>query len=413
MSTMRAASTILGLAVLLAACGGVPSARAAAQACAQNPTPVSPGGTALAAASRSFGLALTGQLAATAKRDVLTSPLSAEMALAMAATGARGATQRAMLDAMGLTGLPGDEVAREAGALMSRLQSSRCASIEIANSLWARRSFPLDPGYVSAVRSAFEGQARPLDAGSLKATNGWVSQATHGKIRSFMDSIPPDVMLYLINATYFHGAWQVPFDPARTRQAPFHRFGAADATVPLMDRTGEFVYGEGPGYQAVGLPYGGGAVRMVVVLPAATLPPSGFASFLDPARFQQITGTLEAGASGELQLPRFGLDYEASLLKPLRALGMAPAFQQGADFSGISPACPIGGSCYISDVTQKVRLEVDDQGTTAAAATRVAITVSLRVGGPFRMVVDRPFLAAVQDVETGTLLFVGVVGDPR
>lgn len=207
------------------------------------------------------------------------------------------------------------------------------------------------------------------------------------------------------------GDWQTPFDPARTRQAPFHRAGASEVTVPLMDRSGKFTYGDGPGYQVLALPYRGEAVRMVFILPSTPLAPSGFAQYLDPARFLQVLRALQPGLSGELQLPRFSLDFKASLREPLRALGMGPAFQLGAEFSGIAPSCE--RSCFISDVAQKSRLEVDEKGTTAAAATRVAISrVSLRLGAPFKMVVDRPFLAVIQDAETGTLLFVGVIGDP-
>lgn len=139
-----------------------------------------------------------------------------------------------------------------------------------------------------------------------------------------MDSIPLGVLIYLINAVYFRGDWQVPFDPARTRQAPFHRAGASDVTVPLMDRSGEFTYGEGPGYQALALPYRGNAARMVVILPSTPLAPSGFAQYLDPARFQQVVGALQPGLSGQLRLPRFSVDFKASLLGPLGALGMGP-----------------------------------------------------------------------------------------
>jgi serine protease inhibitor len=146
------------------------------------------------------------------------------------------------------------------------------------------------------------------------------------------------------------------------------------------------------------------------ILPSTPMAPSDFAQYLDPWRFQQVVGALQPGLSGELRIPRFSLDFTASLLEPLRALGMGPALEPGADFSGIAPSCE--RDCFISDVTQKSRLEVDEKGTTAAAATRVAIALSRRVGAPFRMVVDRPFLAAIQDAETGTLLFLGVIADP-
>jgi serine protease inhibitor len=412
MTTPRIASALLGTAVLLAACGQALPTRPAAQVCTQRTPAATPGGDALAAASRFFGLGLARQLVAGAGDDVFVSPLSAQMALAMAAAGARGATQAAMLAAMGLGGLSGAQSAHEAGALLDRLASGGCATIELANGLWARRGLALDPGYVRTVQSVFRGAVRPLDSGSAKVIDDWASKATHGRITSIVDRVPPDVILYLVNATYFHGEWQEPFDPGRTRPAPFHRAGAADVTVPLMDRTGTFTYGEGPGYQAVALPYSGGAVRLVVVLPSAPLAPPGFAPYLDLARFEQVTGSLQAGQPGELRLPRVEVDFTASLLGPLAALGMRPALQPGADFSGLAPSCAL--RCFISDVTQKTRLEVDEQGTTAAAATRVGLQISARLGGaPFRMVVDRPFLAAIQDVESGTLLFIGVIGSPK
>ena len=410
MTAAPTASALLALALLLTACGQALPERPVAHVCSQSPSQPSTDGVALADASRSFGLRLTRLLAVDTRDNVFVSPLSAQMALAMAAYGARGTTQRAMLDAMGLGGLGADPAAREAGALIDRLTASGCATVEIANGLWARRGLDLDPGYLKTVQSTFKGAARPLDTGSAKMINDWVSHATHGKISSIVDSVPRDVLIYLINAIYFRGDWQAPFDAALTRQAPFHRAGAADVTVPLMVRSGIFTYGEGSDYQALALPYRGDTVRMVVILPSAPLVPSGFAQYLEPTRFQQVVAGLQPGLSGELQLPRFSLDFKASLLEPLSALGMGPALQAGADFLGIAPSC--GNHCFISDVTQKSRLEVDEKGTTAAAATRVAIAVSGRVGASFKVVVDRPFLTAIQDTATGTLLFVGVIGDP-
>ena len=403
-------SAPLVLALLLTACGQPVAERPVANACSQSPSRASTDGAALAAASQSFGLRLTRLLADDTRDNVFVSPLSAQMALAMAASGARGTTQRAMLDAIGLSGLGPDRAAHEAGALLDRLTSSGCATVEIANGLWARRRLRLDPSYVQTVQSTFKGAAHPLDAGSTGMINDWVSHATHGKIPSIVEAIPPDVVIMLINALYFHGDWEGPFDPAQTRPAPFHRAGAGEVTVPLMVRSGEFAYGEGPGYQAVALPYSGDTVRMVVILPSAPLATADFAPYLEHTRFAQVVGTLQPRLSGELWLPRFSLDFKASLLQSLDALGMGPALQDGADFSGIAPTC--GRSCVISDVTQMSRLEVDEKGTAAAAATRVFIQISGRVGATFKMVVDRPFLTAIQDIVTGTLLFVGVIGDP-
>lgn len=408
MTTTRATSALLGILLLLTACGSWPLGRATARTCAAPPAPGA--GSAFAAGSQTFGLALARQLALGGATNVFTSPLSAQLALAMAAAGARGTAQRAMLDALGLTGLDVAGTATQASALMGRVSSRGCATVEIADGVWARRGFTLDPGFVHTVQASFGGQAATLDGSSPKAINDWVSRRTHGMVPSILDRVPVDVVLELVNATYFHGDWQSPFDAASTRPAPFHRAAGPDVTVPLMDDADVLPYGTGPGYQAVALPYAGGAERMVVVLPTATLATADFAPYLDAARFGQITAGL-SGTSGDLRLPRFGLDVAASLLGPLRALGMGPAFLPGADFSGIAPSC--ARRCLITEVTQRARLQVDERGTRAAAATQVAVSTAARaVGEPFQMVVDRPFLVAIQDVPTGTMLFAGVVGDP-
>ncbi|HYW22870.1 MAG TPA: serpin family protein [Terriglobales bacterium] len=403
----RPTSAVLGLLLSLWACGAAAPGPTAARACAR--APGGDAGSALAAASQTFGMSLTRQLATrTSHANVLVSPLSAQLALAMAAVGARGATQRAMLDALGLAGFDGNFAARAAQELIGGLAASRCGALLIANGMWARRGLALDAGFVRTVRTAFAGEVAPLDTDPAKAgqaINDWVSRRTHGRVPSIVDAIPPEVVLELLNATYFHGDWRSAFDPGTTREAPFHRPAGGDVAVPSMDRAGDLVYGRGPGYQAVALPYADGATRMVVLLPDASLAAAGFAPYLDAARLQQITAGLH-GAQGELQLPRFGVDVTASLLEPLAALGMDPAFQPSADFSGIARSC---GGCQITEVKQRVRLQVDERGTTAAAATQVEIAVS---SSTLRMVVDRPFLVAIQDIPSGTLLFVGVVADP-
>ena len=371
-----------------------------------NTTPAAP---ALAGASRTFGLGLIRQLALAETVNVFTSPLSAQLVLAMAATGARGTTQRAMLDALGLPGLDGAGAAREADALMARLSASGRVALEIANGLWVRPWLALDPAFVHTVRTSFRAEAAAL--GDTPASiNDWASRMTHGMVPSVLDRIGPDDLLVLVNATYFHGDWLSPFEAGETRPAPFHRATSGDVSVPLMHRAGHFVYGEGPDYQTITLPYCG-EMAMLVVLPRAPLALADFAPYLDARRFGEIAAD-QNGATGELWLPRFELDVQASLVEPLTALGMGPPFLPGADFSGMTPSCE--KECLISRVVQRARLQVDELGTTAAAATAVVMARAAyrppRL--PFQMIVDRPFLVAIQHVPSGTLLFAGVVGDP-
>jgi serpin B len=346
-----------------------------------------------AATGRDFGLALTGQLVGRRDGSVFVSPVSAHLALAMAAAGARGGTRQALLDVLGLrTG----DLASQMSELLLRLESAGGGTVEIANSLWAPRELRLDPNYVATAERGFRAQARSLDFGSPAAAaeiNRWVAAATHGKIEALVASIPPAVVLYLVNATYFHGDWQTPFDATATRE-------------------GRFAYTEGPGWQAVALPYRESTLRMLVVLPAEPLPAAAFAPYLERARLDEIVAGLVPGRRGELRLPRFRLDHDVQLAEALAAMGMAPAFSPGADFSGLSADCE--DRCLISGVQQRTHLEVDEKGTVAAAATQVAVALSMAVTAErFHMSVDRPFLLAIEDGATGTLLFVGVIADPR
>jgi serpin B len=252
MKLARTVTALLGLAILQSACGQVPVlwGSSPAPACGQGQGTPAGGASQLAAASQSFGLGLARQLAAQPADNVFISPVSAQLALAMAAEGARGDTQRAMLDALGLHQLTADQVARQARLLIDRLTAGGCATVEIANSVWARPWLSLDAGYVRTVKSQFHGQTGTLDGDSPSAINDWAARATHGKITSILERIPPEVLLYVVNATYFHGNWQTAFDPHSTREAPFHRAAGGDVHVPLMDHSGQFRYGEGPGYQA-------------------------------------------------------------------------------------------------------------------------------------------------------------------
>jgi serpin B len=353
-----------------------------------------------------FGLRLARALAPAHGPNLFLSPASASLALAMAAAGAAGDTRAAMLDALGLA------APEDAATALLPLAGLAGATVEIANALWARRGLELDPAYADTIAGVFQAEAGTLDFGSpaaAAAINEWVARATHGRIGQVVASLPAGTVLCLVNATYFHGDWARPFDPRDTREAAFRRAGAPPTRVPLMARTGTFEYGEGPGFQAVALPYQGGALRMLVVLPAAVLAAPDLAALLD--RFEEVGAALAPSRNGSLRLPRFTIADDLSLAGPLVDLGMAPAFQPGADFSRLSPDC--GRQCAISEVVQRTRLEVDERGTTAAAATAAVMVLSLRhEAAPFEMVVDRPFVLAIQAVGTGDLLFLGLIGDP-
>ena len=371
----------------------------------------------LASATKKFGLELAGRLQPDAAGNLFISPLSAEMSLGMAAIGARGKTQQSMLATLGMGSTSPQLFAEQASELLASLSGPECGSLEIGNSLWVRQGFPLASAYLQQAAESFRAEAHELDFSSPAAPstiNAWVDRATHGMIPSIVDHLDATEVLDLINATYFKGDWQQPFDPAATAEASFHLAAGRSATVPLMNRSGFFDYGEGPGYQAVGLPYRGSALRMLVVLPRETLGAQQLATaYLDPARLDAVRSSLQPRRQGSLSLPRFSLDYSSGLVDALRQMGMGSAFAADADFTAISPSCEFG--CSISNVLQKARLEIDETGTRAAAATRTSVVATSAVvqrGTPFRMVVDHPFLLAIEAPASGALLFVGLVGNP-
>jgi len=239
--------------------------------------------------------------------------------------------------------------------------------------------------------------------------NGWVNKSTRGLIDKIVDSVSRETMLYLINAIYFKGRWQVEFDPAVTRDLPFRLVGSGEKQTPMMSRSGSFRYGEDAALQALRLPYGGGRMAMYVFLPRAT---DGLGEFLrgfDERALAEWAGKL-ATREGDVSLPRFKIAYECALAPALKTMGMRDAFAAGAaDFSKMSD-----GDLFISEVKHKAVVDVNEEGTEAAAVTSVEIKAT-SIEAPrdrFSFVADRPFFFVIRDDSTGTILFVGALYDP-
>ncbi len=240
-----------------------------------------------------------------------------------------------------------------------------------------------------------------------------MKEKTRGKIEAIVDSLPPDLVLEILNTVCFHGAWDEKFEQKETRERPFHLLGGSVEQLPMMSRFGAYPYVERPGFQAVALPYEGGIMSFYVVLPKS---PSSLDEVV--ASLASDTGwdwvqQLESGL-GEVVLPRFTLSYDLTMNEVLKKMGMVLAFGPGrADFSGM-----VGGALdvWISRVRHKSWVEVNEQGTEAAAATEVQMSRSVEaiiVRKPFRLVVDRPFLLVVRDRMTGLVLFLGAVTHPQ
>jgi serpin B len=242
--------------------------------------------------------------------------------------------------------------------------------------------------------------------------NGWVEDETNDKIKDLIPQGVLDAMsrMVLANAVYFNAKWEYEFVKDSTSDRPFTRLDGSTVQAKSMTRPAvQFGYFQGDGFEAVELPYKGGRMSMVVVLPG-TGKFGDFEKSFDSAALAAVDAGLERQMV-LLQMPKFEFVTEAALVDPLKSLGMRSAFDPGiADFTGIAdrPA----GDLYISDVLHKAFVRVDEEGTEAAAATAIIIGVTSAGPDPVRVNVDRPFLFLIRDRETGTVLFSGRVLDP-
>jgi serpin B len=235
-----------------------------------------------------------------------------------------------------------------------------------------------------------------------------VAEVTHGRIDKILEQIKPDEVMYLINAIYFLADWTAQFDRALTQQRPFTRADGSTVTVPLMSRTGDYRTFVADDARGIELPYGGGAYTAVAVLPRDGISLAELVAGLDTERWADWMDRLDARepARAHVALPRFQMEYQQHMNEDLRALGMVDAFDSGAaDFSRMVQ----GGGIWVGRVEQKTFLRVDEEGTEAAAVT---IVVMVRSGIP-ELVFDRPFLFAIRERLSGTVLFIGVIGDPK
>lgn len=349
-------------------------------------------------------------------KNLLISPTSVVLALAMTYNGAEKETQRAMANTLGLESMSLEEVNRAAADLISALGSTDPkVQLKIANSLWSKNGFVLKPAFVQRSKEYYGAEVASLDFANPEAPetiNSWVERNTEGRIKGIVDQIDPDVILFLINAIYFKGEWQVQFQKEKTKDDLFRLAGGRQKTLPMMFQSGKYLYQKGKDFQAVILPYGTGKVSMYIFLPDEKTPLDQFERNVTQENWETWLRGFRL-APGDLTLPRFKMEYAVLMNDMLKAMGMAVAFDPArADFSGIADLG--GGRIYISKVKHKAVAEVNEEGTVAAAVTSVefGVTSAQLPQENFVMKVDRPFFFAIGDNATGNLLFMGSVADP-
>ncbi len=353
--------------------------------------------------------------------NLLFSPYSISLALAMTYAGARGETERQMADTLRFL-LPQDRLHPAFNNLDLQLASRRGGTqgkddegfrLNIANAVWGQRDFEFLEAFLDVLAESYGAGVRPVDfvddpEDSRLTINDWVAERTEDRIK---DLIPPDVIdeftrLVLTNAIYFNAAWLHRFDESSTRLRPFDLLDGAEVQVPMMSATARFGYARGEGYQVVDLPYHGGELSMTILLP-------------DEGRFREFEDSIDVALVGRiiedievkrvlLTMPKFELESQFRLAETLKVMGMPNAFNRGnADFSGMTGiSCPRHGCLVLEAVIHKAFVSMDEEGTQAAAATGVVFELLGQALDPTR-VVDRPFIFLIRDRATGTILFLG------
>jgi len=365
------------------------------------------------AAQRTFGLHLLREIVDHKPgQNVFISPLSIFLALQMTENGAAGSTRTAMRKVLALPAGDAAVSNASAAALQSALKARDAAALTIANALWADQHFTLAPAFVKLCESVFAARAASLNFVDPKAAdeiNEWVKTNTNGKIPSI---VTPDIVkkaaVILTNAVYFAAKWRSEFAVSETADQVFHKTGGATKTVPMMHQSLlRGAYRSGGNFEGAILYYKESTVFFTALLPQPGHTPKDVLASLD---VEHLSGG-PADFDLDLKLPRFSLDFSAGLAEYLERMGMAVAFHYPeADFG------PMGSKeLFISEVIHKTRLEVDEKGTVAAAATAVIMAAGAGMPKPREkkiLVFDRPFVALIGDSQTGAVLFAGVIEDP-
>ena len=376
-------------------------------------------GSAVAAADDAFGADLYRLLSEQAP-DTVFSPVSVASVLQMALCGARGQTAAELAGALHLDGSQQLDGSPEAAAgalkalagLVASVTAGGAVTFRAPATVWVQAGLPLQASFTARLGEAvaetdFAGAPQRARA----EINRVVAEQTEDKITGLLPAraIDGQTRLVLTSAIYLKAGWEQTFPEPATADAPFYPDGPdrPSRTVPMMHGTAARMYVRGDGYQSVLLPYRGGSLAMAVVLPDGPLSALGPAIAADGVR-GLLTGTARFRVT--LALPRFRLEAAFDLIPVLRRLGVQQAFADGADFGGITEAARL----LISAIAHKAYVDVDEQGTEAAAATAVSMrpAAAFRVPPPVTMTVDRPFLFAIVHGPTGLPLFLGQVSQP-
>jgi serine protease inhibitor len=346
-------------------------------------------------------------------KNIFISPLSISMALGMALHGARGETQDEMKRVLEFNNLSIDEINESFRGLLDLLPNvDPSVELLIANSMWYRYTFPVLQEFIETNKKYFDAEVRALDFHSPEAPkiiDNWVKEKTNGLIDQIApEEIDPLTMMFLINAVYFKGNWTYQFDKDKTHDADFRLPDGRTVPVKMMTQNGNFRYFQSRDFEILDMPYGDKIFGMTIVLPPADRSIHEFTNSMTGETWSDWLARLPKQETEiDVYIPRFKLEYDQSLNDVLKALGMNLAFLESiADFTGLYDTTKEPRNAYIEDVMHKTFVDVNEEGTEAAAVTSVVIGVD---SAPPAFRVDRPFIFAIRERTSDTILFIGKV----
>lgn len=362
-----------------------------------------------------FGLELFHQLidADTKHKNMMMSPLSVSLALAMAYNGAEGNTREEMEQMLHKLNLTPDEINQSYKTLVAALKSHDLkVELDIANGIFYHKNYTIKNSFLNTNKEYYSAEVRALDfansASTLKTINDWVKNKTREKIDKIIEVISPYDVMVLVNAVYFNGEWTYQFEKDNTADRVFFYDNGSSAQLPTMMIKGTFNYYRHNQFEMIELPYGGGKYSMLVLVPGEGYSANEIARLMTPSNMNDWTSKMNK-FDKKVFLPRFEFKYESGLVDHLKKLGMKDAFVPSlANFKGITDE----QNLFISEVKHKSYIKVDERGTEAAAVTGIVFETT-SVGSENIFAADRPFVFAIKEKDTNALLFIGKLTDPK
>ncbi|WP_026463549.1 serpin family protein [Adhaeribacter aquaticus] len=345
------------------------------------------------------------------RQNIFISPFSISSALTMAYNGADGATKAAMQEALGFAPQTEEEINQSFKSLNELLNGiDKKVTFTSANSIWHTKTYQLQAPFVQKNKTYFGATIQGLDfaaPGTKTTINNWVKEKTQGKIESIVEDIHSGHVLFLINAIYFKGAWTYTFDKKLTQKLPFTKEDNSTSSVDFMTlKDGKYLYYQDATKQLIDLPYGNRQFSMTILVPKGQNTVSSMAANLNSTQLASWVKSADTTRL-ELKMPKFKLEYKKELKEALTQLGMGNAFSISADFSRMIEGK--AGGLAISEVKHKTFVDVNEEGTEAAAATSVGIVLTSL---PPSILVNKPFIFLIREKSTNAILFIGQLMNP-